>query len=81
MEEKLYSKAYHDNFHEVFPGISPCDCHQKDDYTIYDIEFKLGDTVGAGRIIKEVTVQCQMCGKQASFDVENREVFENDINF
>lgn len=81
MEEKLFTTAYHDIFHEVFPGISPCTCHQTIPYLVYDIEFEPGELVGAGRIIKKITVQCGNCGKEETFDVENREVFEDDIDF
>lgn len=81
MEEKLYFDPYHDEFHKVFPGYSPCDCHTEYEYTMYDVEVTIIPTVSGEKIAKEVTIQCQECGEKVTFDVESLEVYEQDLKF
>ena len=71
----------------VFPGTLPCTCYDDASkiYKVprYDVRFKFGTTSYGyrGRIIKEITVECDCCGAFKRTDVESCDVYERDINW
>lgn len=82
MEEKLYFYPYHDEFHEVFPGYSPCECHTTvNPYTKYSVQVTVVPAIGGGKVAKEITIICENCGRSATFNVESLEIYEQDLKF
>ena len=82
MEEKLYFNTYHDDFHEVFPGYSPCNCHTTvNPYTKYSVQVIVIPAIAREKVVKEITIICENCGRKATFNVESLEIYEKDLKF
>lgn len=70
-----------------FPFALPCACYDDASkiYKIprYDVRIKYGTTEYGyrGRILKEITVECDCCGRSKRTDVEYRDVYQKDLNW
>lgn len=49
----------------------------------YDVDVKYANTYygNGSRLIKEIRVECDCCGAQETYDVENQDVYSSDINW
>lgn len=71
----------------VFPGTLPCSCYDDESkiYKVprYDVRIRYGTTVygSRGRIIEEITVECDCCGSWRRSNVERYDVYQNDISW
>lgn len=71
----------------VFYGCLPCSCWDDDDkvYKVprYDVRITYGSTIygSRGRLIREITVECDCCGASRRFNVESYDVYQNDLSW
>ena len=82
-----YSNLTANQINSVFRGCLPCGCYDDPDkiYKIprYNVRLRFSNTefVYRGKRIAEVIVECDCCGSTVRYNVESRDICENEINW
>ena len=83
-----FAKVREDQIEPMFPGCVPCDCNNNlskgYQITKYDVKFTFGKAdygIRRGKIISEITVTCNCCGTEKSYDVDALNICKNDVTW
>lgn len=80
---RIHHEVYSSLLNELFPGTDPCDCNAKTKgmLPLYQVEVITGDKHLDGAIVTDIKVKCSKCGVEKTFDVRDKEIYEDDIRF